>query len=200
MEPTPPYIDRLSAALKAVRQVYPDRRQNGLGESLGAKCLSVVISQLEEDGLPGTELKPLRDLEEALRPQDEVLTATPETPSERRSHGERRDGSAPSQTLLARLAAVIDLLVKGGYDESEAAQMVMRRLLAAGVPPPLQGGDARGWKRMLLWRADLSHGLATPEAKVEYREFTRFLDTIPAQDRIQRVLDEQLWDRRRNPR
>ena len=53
MEPTPPYIDRLSAALKAVRQVYPDRRQNGLGESLGAKCLSVVISQIEEDGLPG---------------------------------------------------------------------------------------------------------------------------------------------------
>ena len=72
MEPAPPYIDRLSAALKAVRQVYPDRRQNGLGESLGAKCLSVVISQLEEDGLPGTELKPLRDLEVALRPQDEA--------------------------------------------------------------------------------------------------------------------------------
>ena len=78
--------------------------------------------------------------------------------------------------------------------------MVMRRLLAACLPPPLQGGDARGWKRMLLWRADLSHGVGTPEVKAEYRDFTRFLDTIPAQDRIQRVLDEQLWDRRRNPR
>ena len=53
---------------------------------------------------------------------------------------------------------------------------------------------------MLLWRADLSHEVGKPEAKAEYRDFTCFLETIPVQDRIQRVLDEQLWDRRRNPR
>jgi len=197
MEMQPTYIIRLSAALKAVRLIYSDRRQIGEADSLGAKCLAIVISQIEEDGLPEADLKPLKDLEASLR--------TPEGLSEQEARAEsraseRRDGGAPSQTLLARLTAVIDLMVKGGYDESDAAQTLMRRLLAAGVPPPLQGGDARGWKRMLFWRADFSHGLATPEAKAEYHDFNAYLETIPAQDRIKRVLDEHLWDRRRNPR
>ncbi len=60
---------------------------------------------------------------------------------------------------------MIDLLVKAGYGEAVAAQLIIRKLLAAGVAPPRQGGDARGWKRLLLWRADLSFGLASDEAK-----------------------------------
>ena len=61
----------------------------------------------------------------------------------------RRKQLPPSDLLLARGAAVIDLLIKAGADENEAAQTVMRRLMAAGVPPPKQGGDARGWRRLL---------------------------------------------------
>jgi hypothetical protein len=98
--------------------------------------------------------------------------------------------------MLARVAAVIDLLVKAGYDEERAAQLIMRKLMAAGVAAPA-GGDARGWKRLLFWRADLSFGLASAEAKEEYRDFTRELETIPPGDRVRRVLAEQLWDRRR---
>jgi hypothetical protein len=36
------------------------------------------------------------------------------------------------------MAAVIDLLIKGGCDQEEVTQVVMRRILAAGVPPPRQ--------------------------------------------------------------
>jgi hypothetical protein len=38
------------------------------------------------------------------------------------------------------------------------------------------------------------------EAQQEYRDFTREIDTIPADERVRKVLDEQLWDRRRKPR
>jgi len=197
MEMQPTYIIRLAAAFKAVRLIYSDRAPSSQGDPIGAKYLAIVIGQLEEDGLSEADLKPLKDLEASFCKPGEMSET--DMRADRRS-SERRDGGAPSQTLLARLTAVIDLLVKGGYDESDAAQTLMRRLLVAGVPPPLQGGDARGWKRMLFWRADFSHGLATPEAKAEYRDFNTYLETIPAQDRIQRVLDEHLWDRRRNPR
>ena len=98
--------------------------------------------------------------------------------------------------INGEFAAVIDLLVKAGYDEEKAAQLITRKLMAAGVAPPT-GGDARGWKRLLFWRADLSFGIASPEAKEESRSFTCELEAIPPGERVRRVLDEQLWDRRR---
>jgi hypothetical protein len=110
-----------------------------------------------------------------------------------------RKGRAPSDKLLARATAVIDLLVKAGSDESTAAQTVMWRLMAAGIPPP-QGRDASDWKRLLLWRANLSHGVASPEAQQEYQDFIREVETIPANRRVKHVLDQQLWDRRRKPK
>jgi hypothetical protein len=74
----------------------------------------------------------------------------------------------------------------------------MRRLMAAGVPPPKQSGDARGWKRLLEWLAALVHGLVSGDAQRD-QEFIRELDTIPADERVRRVLDEHLRDRRRKP-
>jgi hypothetical protein len=112
----------------------------------------------------------------------------------------RRNRRPPSDIFLARASAVIDLLIKAGNDENEAAQMVMRRLVAAGVLPPLQGGDARGWRRLLEWRSEISQGFGSQEAQLEYRDFTREIDAIPANERVKRVPDEQLWDRRRKPR
>lgn len=92
-----------------------------------------LIAQLAQEGVPQEDLQPLVDLEtsiEALRSQ-----------AQGQGSANRRKRKPPSDILLARLSAVIDLLVKGGY---EAAQLVTRRLLAVGVPPPQQGGDARG--------------------------------------------------------
>ena len=65
----------------------------------------------------------------------------------------------------------------------------MRRLMVAGVPPPKQGRDARGWRRLLEWRTALGHGLVSKEAQREYQEFTRELEAIPAHQRVSRVLD-----------
>lgn len=76
----------------------------------------------------------------------------------------------------------------------------MRRLVAAGVPPPEKGGDARGWRRLLEWRSGLIYGVVSKEAHGEYRDFTREIEVIPANERVKRVLDAQLWDRRRKPR
>ena len=43
-------------------------------------------------------------------------------------------------------------------------------------------------------------GIGSADAKDEYRDFTRDIEAIPANERLSRVLDEQLWDRRRKPR
>ena len=66
--------------------------------------------------------------------------------------------------------------------------MVMRRLVAAGIPAPQQGGDARGWKRLLEWRTDVTNGLVSEKAQQEYLAFTRRLKTIPAPERVPHVL------------
>ncbi len=184
-----PNLDRLGAALRALRQTHdPDPKDKA---ALGVKCLAVVISQLSEDGLAKEDLRPLIELEASLSDRRKGLRGD--------GVANRRKGAAPSEAFLGRVAAVIDLLVKAGYEEGEAAQMILRRLLAAGVSAPRKGGDARGWKRLLEWRADLGYGLASEEGSAAYKAFTKELETIPANERVKRVLDEQLWDRRRLP-
>lgn len=192
MQTHSPSADRIGAALKAVRRAHA---QDGGGEdklSLGAKSLHVLIAQLTEEGVKREDLQPLVELEAILQKLKEQRQG--------KGAAERRRNRPPSDGLLARAAAVIDLLIKAGYDEAEAAQAVMRRLVIAGVPAPLKGGDARGWKRLLEWRAELMHGLVSAEAQHEYQDFTREIEAIPAPERVKRVLDQQLWNRRRLPR
>jgi hypothetical protein len=188
MQMPPGHLDRLGARLRELRLRQAHHAANGAEKLLlGAECLSAVVRGLAEEGLKRDDLQPLLDLAAELREQVPAASAMcAETRAER----------PPTDAMLARVAAVIDLLVKAGYDDEKAAQLIMRKLMAAGVAPPA-GGDARGWKRLLFWRADLSFGLASPEAKDEYRVFTRELETIPPRERVRRVLEEQLWDRRR---
>ena len=192
METRSPSADRIGAALRALRQT----QEAGDATSLGVKCLRAVIAQLAEDGISPEDLQPLVDLAANLGGAEQPVQSEP-VQSEPETLRDRRHSSAPSPILLARAAAVIDLLVKGGEDESKAAQTVMRRLVAAGVPPPTQGGDARGWKRLLDLRNMLLHGVGSDDAKHEYQTFAHELEAIPAAERVKRVLDEKLWDRRR---
>jgi len=193
MEALPPSIDRLAAALRAARRTYTHDGDDQI--ALGRACLHVLISQLAIEGVPQEELQPLVDIERNI---DALKLRAAR--AERNDVPERRRRNPPSDILLARLSAVIDLLVKGGYGEEEAAQLVTRRMLAAGVPPPQKGGDSRGWKRLLAWRAALNQGVGSPEVKGEYREFSRDIEAIPAAERLKRVLETELWDRRRRPR
>ncbi|MGA7457550.1 MAG: hypothetical protein WBW51_09590, partial [Methyloceanibacter sp.] len=95
-------------------------------------------------------MKPLLHLDARLR---QMLT-----PLHSETVSNRRKRRPPSVALLARVSALIDLLIKAGSGEAEAAQIIMRRLVAAGIPALKQGGDARGWKRLLEWRDDLGNG------------------------------------------
>ena len=192
MQTLSPPAGRIGAALKALRQAHGQESQSESALSFGTKCLRAVTAQLADEGLPKEDLQPLIDLEARLR---EIVAQM-----EGKGGANRRKGRAPSDILLARAAAVIDLLIKSGSDEAEAAQICMRRLMAAGVPPPQQGGDARGWKRLLEWRVLLSRKLVSSEALQEYLDFTSGIEAIPAQERVKRVLDEGLWDRRRRQR
>ena len=135
MQTLSPSIDRIGAALRALRRAHGQVAESGdFGSSaLGAQCLEAVIAQLAEAGVPPDDLQPLVDLDASLR-QSMALAQGKGVPN-------RRKGQPPSDRLLARGAAVIDLL--------------MRRLLTAGVPAPERGGDARGWKRLLECRTAL---------------------------------------------
>jgi hypothetical protein len=192
MQTPSPSADRIGAALRALRRAHASDEPGSDPVALGAKCLHAVVAQLAEEGVSQEDLQPLNDLEARVR---QFMAQT-----QRAGVANRRKQRPPSDLLLARGAAVIDLLIKAGADESESAQTVMRRLMAVGVPPPKQGGDARGWRRLLEWRAAILQGCGSSEAQQEYRDFTREIDAIPADQRVRRVLDEQLWDRRRKPR
>ncbi|MFD0986857.1 hypothetical protein [Methyloligella solikamskensis] len=182
MQSTAIDTERLEAALEAVQKALAS---DVPPMTLGAKCLGIVIDHLREDGISDEALQPLSELKTLV----EGGGTSPEK--------NRRKNYPPSDALLARVSAIIDLLVKAGYEESEAAQTMMRRLFAVGVQPPPKGGDARGWRRLLEWRSNLLHGLASLEAKTEYEDFTKELDEIPAGERIKVVLDSNPWDRRR---
>jgi translation elongation factor EF-1beta len=189
MQTQSPSVDRLGAALRALRHAYAGESSAEDKIAFGLKCLHVLIAQLAQEGVAQEDLQPLIDLEtniEALK-----------SPVQAEIGPDRRRQKSPSELLLARISAVIDLLVKAGYDEEKAAQLASRRMLAAGIPPPDKGGDARGWKRLLIWRENMSHGIGSAEAKDEYRDFTREIEAIPAAERLRRVLDEHLWDLRR---
>ena len=192
MQTVSPSVDRIGAALRALRRAHESDEPGNDPVALGAKCLHAVVAQLAEEGVPVEDLQPLSDLEARVR----KLVGQ----AKGQGAANRRKQLPPSDLLLARGAAVIDLLIKAGADESEAAQTVMRRLMAAGVPPPKQGGDARGWRRLLERRTSILQGLGSSAAQREYQDFTREIDAIPADERVRTVLDEQLWDRRRKPR
>jgi hypothetical protein len=92
------------------------------------------------------------------------------------------------------------LLVASGMSEEGAAQVMTRRMIAGGVSAPKKGHAPTGWKRLLAWKAELQDGLSAPGALDEYRDFAAQIDRIPPQERVERVLGDELWNRRRSPR
>jgi hypothetical protein len=77
-------------------------------------------------------------------------------------------------------AAYITALTRVSVDEDTAAQLLARKLVAHGYPLPRRGGDARGWKRLLMWRDQLARGRLAEPLYAVYEDTLKFAARKPA--------------------
>lgn len=120
------------------------------------------------------------------------IARQPQSPRPRR---ERRAGAPPSDALLARLSAVVDLLIDSGLSEEGAARLMIDRIVSAGVFVPKT--ESARWKDLLAWRTELHKGAAWEDVIQEYEEFAALIRAIPPHERVDRVLNDDVWDQRR---
>jgi len=95
------------------------------------------------------------------------------------------------QPIYAVSAAFIDVLAITS-DEAPAAQTLARKLVALGYELPKQGGDTRGWKRLLLWRDQLVRGHQPTELRDIYERALKFARKAPAGLDVKAALDYAL--------
>jgi diguanylate cyclase (GGDEF)-like protein len=62
---------------------------------------------------------------------------------------ERRCGQPASDGLLARVCAVIDLLIASGFSEEVAAQLLARKMISAGIPFP-KNTQSKKWDDLVV--------------------------------------------------
>ena len=93
--------------------------------------------------------------------------------------------------IYAVAAAYIDALAAVS-DESAAAQTLARKLIALGYDLPKQGGDTRGWKRLLLWRDNLARGLMPADMRETYQRALKFARKHPTAVDVKAALDHAL--------
>ncbi len=170
-----------------------------------AALVEETIRTLSEKGIAAIDLAPLFKLREAVKAQDkpESEGASAPTPAPATAvrggydRNERRSTVGVSGALMARVSAIIDVLVQGGQTPEQAAQVITRQLLAIGEKLPSSGGDARAWKNVLYWRNNLIHHKRERVAWDVYCAFKEQLANIPPADRLRVAVGEQLWDKRR---
>lgn len=110
---------------------------------------------------------------------------------------ERRNALPPSNALLARVCAVIDLLSASGLSDKVAAQVMVQRMMAAGIPVPEDAEAGNWWQCILAWRLSFRNGTATDAALSEYQDVVAAIESIAPHERVECVLSNDLWDRRR---
>jgi hypothetical protein len=93
--------------------------------------------------------------------------------------------------IYAVAAAYIDVLTAVS-DESAAAQTLARKLIALGHDLPKQGGDTRGWKRLLLWRDNLARGLMPADMRETYERALKFARQHPTAVDVKAALEHAL--------
>jgi hypothetical protein len=110
---------------------------------------------------------------------------------------ERRHQSSPGDGLLARICAVIDLLVSAGLSDRDAAETMAQRLRSAGVTLPRSSPSANWADHILAWRATFRAGIVSDGAFEEYSKVMEAISSVPPEDRLECVLENDLWNRRR---
>jgi hypothetical protein len=136
-----------------------------------------------------TRLK--QTLEEAGNAADAAtvgeLVAFLHSPQAAKALADERD----HRPIYAVAAAYIDALAAVS-DESAAAQTLARKLIALGYDLPKQGGDTRGWKRLLLWRDNLARGLMPADMRETYQRALTFARKHPTAVDVKAALDHAL--------
>jgi hypothetical protein len=93
--------------------------------------------------------------------------------------------------IYAVAAAYIEVLTAVS-DESAAAQTLARKLVALGYDLPKQGGDTRGWKRLLMWRDNLVRGLVPIDMSETYDRALKFARKHPNALDVKAALDHAI--------
>lgn len=99
---------------------------------------------------------------------------------------------AECQPIFAVSAAYIDALTTICIDEAASAQLLARSLVGLGYALPKQGGDTRGWKRLLVWRDQLHRGRLPNEMREVYDRALRFARHAPMEIDLKAALDYAL--------
>jgi hypothetical protein len=155
----------------SVRMVPPPERDERLSHF--QSCLTRVKQTLEEDGNTG-DAATLGELLAFLH-SPQAATAL----ADERDH----------RPIYAVATAYIDVLSTMS-DESAAAQTLARKLIALGYDLPKQGGDTRGWKRLLLWRDNLARGLMPADMRETYERALKFARKHPTTVDLKAALAE----------
>jgi hypothetical protein len=115
------------------------------------------------------------------------LIAFLHSPQAAKAFADERD----HRPIYAVAAAYVDVLCAVS-DESAAAQTLARKLIALGYDLPKQGGDTRGWKRLLLWRDNLARGLLPADMRDTYQRALKFARKHPTAIDLNAALDHAL--------
>jgi diguanylate cyclase (GGDEF)-like protein len=110
---------------------------------------------------------------------------------------ERRRGQPACDGLLARVCAVIDLLIASGFGEEVATQILARKMASAGIPFPKNTQSEKWDDYLVAWRTAFREGVASKDALGEYRNVVAAINSIPPKERVDCVLENDLWNRRR---
>jgi hypothetical protein len=178
-------LDRLDAVAGACLVVGEDAKNE-----LRLEYLALIGEFLLEQGRGTAVLAPLLDIHEALEE------------SYRRQRGQkienerRQSMQIANPWVMARVCAVIDILVASGVSADHAAQALSRQLMASKLSLPEEGGDSRGWKRVQIWHHRLTTiGRAHPQFEVAQR-FKDELLGKHGSNIAALAMTNPLWDRR----
>jgi hypothetical protein len=159
----------------AVRLVPPAERDERVAQF--QSCLTRIKQTLEEDG-NAADAATLGELVAFLH-----------SPQAAKALADERD----HRPIYAVAAAYIEVLTAVS-DESAAAQTLARKLVALGYDLPKQGGDTRGWKRLLLWRDNLARGLMPADMRETYERALKFARKHPNALDVKAALDHALGE------
>ena len=111
---------------------------------------------------------------------------------------DRRKRQPASAALVARVCAVIDLLIASGLDEDVAFEAMGQKLVLAEIPLPTSQTAGSSWPDYLReQRGWLRSGEPAEAVLNEYKSVVAALDAMAPHERVEWALENDVWDRRR---